>query len=122
MTKIETIFGGVLAAAIFGIFAVAFFLSPTSVEPRDRSALTSSSALPRQAEEPVAPQSPCDCYSEAYDLHNLGQGSQSVGYQSGLRYCYERFGREGSAAFEAGFIAAEERGLRGRVCRPGAFK
>jgi hypothetical protein len=122
MTRIETIFGGVLAAGIFAIFAAVFFGASGASDPRERGLSTASSALPRKAEAPVAPQEPCDCYSEAYELSARGEGSQGIGYQSGLRYCYERFGREGSAAFEAGYIAAEERGLRGRVCRPGSFR
>jgi len=108
MTRIESIFGAVLAVGILGIFAFVFFGEGTlSVANSTRTTVdrtaTISVSLYGDEDEYIPPQTKCDCYNYAYDFARDGVAAGSVDYDSQLSICYDKFGAMGSAAFELGF-------------------
>lgn len=109
MTRIETIFGGVLAAGVLAVFAFVFFghgtLSVAQTAPGEslRVNPAAASRLFANPEEYVPPSTHCDCYNYAYDFARAGLSPASVDYESQLTVCYERLGPLGAAAFERGY-------------------
>lgn len=113
MTRIESIFGTVMAVAILGIFAFVFFgegslsvartSTPSTV---DRSTKSVSVSLLGEEDEYIPPSTNCDCYNYAYDFARDGIKAGTVDYESQISICYERLGSMGAAAFERGFVDA----------------
>ncbi len=132
MTRIETIFGGLLAAAILAVFAFVFFGSsesrptdPVQQEtPRLRvaSKASLSGLLSDDPEDYVAPTTACECYYMGYDMIRQRLGADSVLFEGQLQTCYDNVGSTGATAFQKGASdASEEPRPNRRSCRAADF-
>ncbi|MEM1380057.1 MAG: hypothetical protein AAGH41_05455 [Pseudomonadota bacterium] len=117
MTRIESIFGGVLAVGITAVFAFVFF-GEGSMSLTQPSAVTTvrTASMPGGGllsdDDYVPPARVCDCYNYAYDFARSGKvPAGGDDYVSQLNMCYDLFAADGAAAFERGYVdyAGEER-------------
>lgn len=130
MTRIETIFGGVLALGIMSVFAFVFFggveAAPRDadpIQPRARVLTSTTSVLVgKDTEDYVAPTSACECYYLGYDLVRDRFELGGVTYDSQLQICRDRLGSIGSAAFDRGTSDAAADPRERRSCRPGDYR
>ncbi|MEM9839866.1 MAG: hypothetical protein AAF830_12045 [Pseudomonadota bacterium] len=108
MTRIETIFGGVLAMGILGVFMFVFFgegaMSVTQGSATTVRTASFSAGTLLDPEEYVTPQNQCECYNLAYELARRREAMPGDdNYESQLNVCYDKFSSAGAAAFEAGY-------------------
>jgi hypothetical protein len=128
MTRIETIFGGVLAVAVLSVFAFVFFgqapteAAETSDTPR-RSSFTKTSVaelLDEESEDYEVPSTACGCYGLGYDMVRSGKVEvTSYIFEGQSQACYDSVGQMGAEALSDGAMAAVE-GER-KSCRPSAY-
>lgn len=116
MTRVETIFGSVLAAGILAVFAFVFFGQGTVVQAsaaRTTAAYTGNALFDREDDYEV-PATLCDCYNYAYDYARAGIPAGSVDYEGQTSICYDLFGPNGATAFQQGYsdVLAEPRERR----------
>lgn len=129
MTRIETIFGGLFAIVIMAVVAFVFFGkevdASVAVDRSDRLKTVPTGTYISAGidlEEFESPTTVCECYSMAYRFGSRNIGYFDELYQSQLSLCHDRLGRSGSAAFDAGYVAATERPRGSRSCRPETFE
>ncbi|GGY37387.1 hypothetical protein [Parvularcula lutaonensis] len=134
MTRIETIFGGLLAAGILAVFAFVFFgsagsstasaSSAASETPRARlmTKASLSGLLSDDPEDYVAPTKPCECYFLGYDMVRERIGPESVIFEGQLQTCYDNLGAKGAAALERGAMDASAEPRQRRSCRPDDYR
>lgn len=137
MTRIETVFGGLLAAGILAVFAFVFFGSPpvgggtgakaaAGDQVRSRSVSVSrtslSGLLSDDPEDYVMPTTACECYYLGYDMvRERSIGLLDVTYEGQVQTCYEAVGQLGAAALERGALDAFDEPRQRRSCRPGDY-
>lgn len=126
MTRIETIFGGVLAMGILGVFLFVFFGEGSMAVTQNsastmRTASFGSGAL-LDPDDYVPPQDLCSCYNLSYELARRREALPGDdNYESQLNVCYDRFSSAGAAAFEAGYTDFVAEPRRRKSC-PVAFR
>lgn len=128
MTRIETLFGGLLAAGILAVFAFVFFGASGSSEPAPRVGddaprarvlgKSAAAALLRGDEDDYsAPATACECYDLGYDLARAGVDLEGVLFNGQLQICYDRIGTKAADAFGEGARAALAEPRERRSCR-----
>lgn len=139
MTRIETIFGGLLAAGILAVFAFVFFGSSESrttaspivsanseaprVLARTSSRATLNGLLSDDPDDYVAPTTACECYYMGYDIIRERLGADSDIFIGQLQTCYDNVGSTGAAAMEDGASdAANEPRPARRSCRAADYR
>lgn len=133
MTRIETIFGGLLAAGILAVFAFVFFgsagstaasASSTGAEAPRARLVGKSSLSGLLSDDPadyVAPRSACECYFLGYDMIRERISTESVLFEGQLQTCYDNVGPMGATALEQGAMHASAEPRERRSCRPGDY-
>lgn len=135
MTRIETIFGGLLAAGIFAVFAFVFFgapeassisgvsASPSSGTPtRTLSRSSLNGLLSDDPEDYVVPTTACECYFMGYDMvRERSVSIESSIFEGQVQTCYDSVGSMGAAALQKGAMDAFEEPRERRSCRPGDY-
>lgn len=131
MTRIETIFGGLLALAIGAVFLFVFFgqassgPSERSYEPgQTRSLSTKASLSGLMSDDPddyVAPTTACECYFLGYDMVREGISSTSTVFEGQVQTCYDNVGAMGASALGKGASDAAADPRERRSCRAGDY-
>jgi hypothetical protein len=128
MTRIETIFGGVLAVAVLSGVAFIFFgqapleAAETRSDTPRRSAFVSSSVsdlLDEDSDDYDVPTTACGCYSLGFDMIRAKIDVGDPVYEAQTNACYEAVGVMGAEALADGAYAAVER--ERKSCRPGDY-
>jgi hypothetical protein len=127
MTRIETLFGGVLALGIFAVFAFVFF-GGVDAAPREQGTgpglfgSSPAALILNDDEDYSAPDTPCGCFLLGFDLVREGFDTSSALYESQLQICYDKLQRPGGDAFAAGGDAAAAEPRERRLCRAEAWR